>query len=184
MLAKQGLPVVGVDLTIMDEAGNEVPWDGESFGEIVVRGPWITSGYFHADAPERFTDGWFRTGDVATIDHHGYVQIVDRMKDLVRSGGEWISSVELENAIMGHPDVMEAAVIAVPNERWGERPIALVVSRPEVTVSPEAILEYIRPQVARFAVPDEVIVVDEIPKTSVGKFDKKRLRDRYHVKAV
>jgi fatty-acyl-CoA synthase len=184
VLAKQGLPVVGVDLTIMDEAGNEVPWDGESFGEIVVRGPWITGGYFHADAPERFTDGWFRTGDVATIDRHGYVQIVDRTKDLVRSGGEWISSVELENAIMGHPDVMEAAVIAVPNERWGERPLALVVPRSGITVSPESILDYIRPQVARFAVPDEVIFVDEIPKTSVGKFDKKVLRDRYRVEPV
>lgn len=179
VLAKQGLPVVGVDLTIMDESGNELPWDGESFGEIVVRGPWVTGGYLHADAPERFTDGWFRTGDVATIDRHGYVQIVDRTKDLVRSGGEWISSVELENTIMGHPDVLEAAVIAVPNERWGERPLALVVPRPDTSVTEEQILDHLRPRVARFAVPDEVIFVDEIPKTSVGKFDKKVLRTRY-----
>lgn len=179
ILAKQGLPVLGVDLTIMDDAGNEVPWDGQSFGEIVVRGPWVTGHYLHVDAPERFTDGWFRTGDVATIDPAGYVQIVDRTKDLVRSGGEWISSLELENAIMGHPDVLEAAVIAVPNERWGERPLALVVPRPESALTAEQVLDFIRPSVSRMAIPDSVIFIDEVPKTSVGKFDKKVLRQRY-----
>ncbi len=180
VMAKQGLPLLGVDLTIMDDEGNEVPWDGNGFGEIVVRGPWVIGGYLHADAPDRFTDGWFRTGDVATIDHEGYIQIVDRTKDLVKSGGEWISSVELENAIMGHPDVLEAAVIAVPHERWGERPLALVVPRQDTSPTEQDILDFIRPRIARFAVPDEVAFIEEIPKTSVGKFNKKVLRERYH----
>ena len=179
VMAKQGLPVAGMDLTIMDEAGNEVPWDGLSFGEIVVRGPWVTAGYLHVDTPERFTNGWFRTGDVATIDPEGYVQIVDRTKDLVKSGGEWISSVELESKIMGHPDVLEAAVIAMPDEKWGERPLALVVPQPGAQLTPEVIIEHLRPQVARFALPAEVRLIDEVPKTSVGKFDKKVLRERF-----
>jgi fatty-acyl-CoA synthase len=178
-MSKQGLPCLGVDLTIMDDEGQEAPWDGQSFGEIAVRGPWVTGGYLHTDAPERFTNGWFRTGDVATIDPEGYVQIVDRTKDLVKSGGEWISSVELENVIMGHPDVLEAAVIAVPNERWSERPLALVVLRPGAATTKEEILDFVRPRVARFAVPDDVRFIDEIPKTSVGKFNKKVLRERY-----
>jgi len=177
--AKQGLPVLGVDLSIVDDAGQELPWDGTTSGEIVVRGPWVTAGYFHDDAPDRFIDGWFRTGDVATIDANGYVRIVDRTKDLVKSGGEWISSVELENAIMGLPAVAEAAVIAVPNARWGERPLALVVRRPGADLTEEEVLEHLRGRVARFAVPDTVEFVDEIPKTGVGKFDKKKLRQVY-----
>lgn len=179
VMAKQGPPVLGVDLTIMDDDGNELPWDGETYGELVVRGPWVTAGYLHADSPDRFTDGWFRTGDVATVDPAGYVQIVDRTKDLVRSGGEWISSVELEGIIMGHPDVLEAAVIAVPHETWGERPLALVVARPGTQPSEDDILAYVRPRVDKYAVPDEVVFIDEVPKTSVGKFDKKVLRDRF-----
>jgi len=179
VMAKQGLPVLGVDVTIMDDEGNEVPWDGTSFGEIVVRGPWVTGGYLHADTPERFVNGWFRTGDVATIDPDGYVQIVDRTKDLVKSGGEWISSVELEGLIMGHPDVLEAAVIAVPDERWGERPLACVVPRPEAQLTVEMIREHLRPRVAKFSIPDDVVFIDEVPKTGVGKFDKKVLRERF-----
>jgi fatty-acyl-CoA synthase len=176
---KQGLPVLGMDLTIMDDDGNEVPWDGTSFGEIVVRGPWVTAGYLHVETPERFTNGWFRTGDVATIDPEGYVNIVDRTKDLVKSGGEWISSVELEGLIMGHPEVLEAAVIAVPHEKWSERPLALVVRNAESQVTAEEILEHLRPKVAKFSLPDEVIFIEEVPKTSVGKFDKKVLRERF-----
>jgi fatty-acyl-CoA synthase len=178
ILASQGLPVLGMDLTVMDDLGNEVEWDGETMGEIVVRGPWVIAEYLHVDAPERFTDGWFRTGDVATIDREGYVRIVDRTKDLVKSGGEWISSVELENAIMGHPDVLEAAVIAMPHAKWGERPLALVVPRPGSDATPESILEFLRPRVAKFELPDEIRFIDEVPKTSVGKFDKKVLRQR------
>ena len=183
IMAKQGLPVLGMDLTIMDEEGHELPWDGSTYGEIVVRGPWVTAGYLHVETPERFTDGWFRTGDVATIDPQGYVQIVDRTKDLVKSGGEWISSVELEVIIMDHPDVLEAAVIAVPDEKWGERPLALVVPRPGAQLTAEAVLDHLRPRVARFEVPDEVVFIDEVPKTSVGKFDKKALRDRFGTRA-
>jgi fatty-acyl-CoA synthase len=183
VMAKQGLPVIGVDLTIMNDAGEELPWDGETFGEIVVRGPWVTGGYLHADTPERFTNGWFRTGDVATIDPEGYVRIVDRTKDLVRSGGEWISSVELEGTIMGHPDVLEAAVIAVPDEKWGERPLALVVPLPGTQPTTEDILDHLRTRVAKMALPDDVVFIDEVPKTSVGKFDKKVLRERYKSRA-
>ncbi|MBV9280644.1 MAG: long-chain fatty acid--CoA ligase [Chloroflexi bacterium] len=179
IMAKQGLPVLGIDVTIMDEEGRELPWDGVTFGEIVVRGPWVTAGYLHVETPERFTAGWFRTGDVATIDPEGYIQIVDRTKDLVKSGGEWISSVDLEGRIMGHPDVLEAAVIAIPDEKWGERPLALVVPRPGARLTPEDIREHLRPQVARYALPDRVEFIEEVPKTSVGKFDKKVLRDRY-----
>jgi fatty-acyl-CoA synthase len=176
---KQGLPVLGIELTIMDDDGREVPWDGTSFGEIVVRGPWVTSGYLHVESGQRFINGWFRTGDVATIDPEGYVNIVDRTKDLVKSGGEWISSVELEGFIMGHPDVVEAAVIAVPHEKWSERPLALVVRKPESRVTPEDIIDHLRLKVAKFSLPDEVIFIDEVPKTSVGKFDKKVLREKY-----
>jgi len=183
VMAKQGLPVLGMDVTVMDEQGTEVAWDGETFGEIVVRGPWVTAGYLHVDTPERFTDGWFRTGDVATIDPEGYVHIVDRTKDLVKSGGEWISSVDLEGKIMGHADVLEAAVIAVPDAQWGERPLALVVPRPGAELTPDAVLEYLRPLVAKFELPDEVMFIDEVPKTSVGKFDKKVLRERFAARA-
>jgi fatty-acyl-CoA synthase len=176
---KQGLPVLGIDLTILDDQGQEVPWDGTSFGEIAVRGPWVAAGYLHVDTPDRFTNGWFRTGDVATIDREGYVNIVDRTKDLVKSGGEWISSVELEGLIMGHPDVLEAAVIAVPHEKWSERPLALVVLKPGGTLTAEGMIEYLRPRVAKISLPDDVLFIDEVPKTSVGKFDKKVLREKY-----
>lgn len=179
LMAKQGLPILGMDVTIMDEDGVEVPWNGQDIGEIVVRGPWVTSGYLHLDMPDRFTDGWFRTGDVACIDPEGYVQIVDRTKDLVKSGGEWISSVDLENLIMGHPDVAEASVIAVPHPKWVERPLAVVVPRTGTELTSEAIIEFVRPHVAPYAVPDAVVFVDEIPKTGTGKFDKKVLRQRF-----
>lgn len=177
--SRQGLPVLGLDLTIMDDTGQEVPWDGTSYGEIVVRGPFVAGGYLHADTPDRFVRGWFRTGDVATIDPEGYVQIVDRTKDLIKSGGEWISSQELESLIMGHPDVAEAVVIAVPHQKWGERPLALVVPHQGRTPTADDILDIVRGRVARFAVPDRVEFIDAIPHTSVGKFDKKLLRERY-----
>ena len=153
-----------------------LPWDGTTMGEIQVRGPWITSGYYHLEAPDHFTtDGWFRTGDVAAIDPEGYIQIIDRTKDLIKSGGEWISSVDLENTIMGHPQVLEAAVIAVPHPTWVERPLACVVPKPEQDSSLSAtdILDFLRPRVAKFWLPDAVVFLDAVPKTSVGKFDKK-----------
>jgi len=177
---KQGPPVPGVELRIADLAtGEELPWDGVAFGEIQIRGPWIASGYHNDDAGDKITDdGWFRTGDVATMDQDGFMQIVDRTKDVIKSGGEWISSVELEDAVMRHPKVLEAAVIALPHPRWAERPVAFVVAKPEFQgqITQEEILEFLGSKVAKWWLPDEVRFIGEIPKTSVGKFDKKVLR--------
>jgi fatty-acyl-CoA synthase len=179
---KQGLPLAGVELRLADvDSGKLVPWDGKSVGEIQVRGPWVTAGYYRGVDADRFTaDGWLRTGDVANVDPEGYAQIVDRTKDLVKSGGEWISSVELESAIMGHVKVLEAAVIGVAHPKWQERPVAYVVAKPEFkgALTQDEILEYLRPLVAKWWLPDEVRFIDEIPKTSVGKFDKKVLREQ------
>jgi fatty-acyl-CoA synthase len=181
--AKQGALVAGVDMRIVDDAGKVQPWDGKSVGEIQVRGPWVTSGYYNnpAGAVQFTEDGWFRTGDVATIDPEGYVQITDRTKDLIKSGGEWISSVDLESTIMGHPKVLEAAVIAVPHEKWQERPLACVVPKPEFkgSLTAQEILDYLTPRVAKWWLPDEVTFIEAVPKTSVGKFDKKVLRERF-----
>ena len=186
--ARHGLPVAGVDLRIIDEQGNEVPADGVTMGELQVRGPWVTSGYFqdeanHVDSPHApsFMEGWFRTGDVATIDRYGYIQIMDRTKDLVKSGGEWISSVDLENAIMGHPMVMEAAVIAVNHPKWQERPLALVAPLPQFkdVITKKDILEFLESKVAKWWLPDDVVFIDQVPKTSVGKFNKRALRDKF-----
>jgi fatty-acyl-CoA synthase len=179
--SKQGFPIAGVEMRIVDEDGRELPWDGKSMGEIQVRGPWVTAGYYNnPESVSRFTkDGWFRTGDVATMDAEGCVQITDRTKDLIKSGGEWISSVDLETMIMGHPKVFEAAVIAVPHPQWVERPLACVVPKPGVTVTTAEIIDYLRPQVAKWALPDAVEIIEAVPKTSVGKFDKKVLRERF-----
>jgi fatty-acyl-CoA synthase len=179
--SKQGYPVAGVELRIVNDEGVEQPWDGTSMGEIQVRGPWVLKSYYnYPAAADRFTsDGWFRTGDVAVIDPEGYIQITDRTKDLIKSGGEWISSIDVESMIMGHPKVLEAAVIAVPHPKWVERPLACVVPKPGVTVEPAEIVDYLRDKLARWAVPDDVVLIDAVPKTSVGKFDKKVLRERF-----
>jgi fatty-acyl-CoA synthase len=182
ILTSQGLPSPLVDLKAIDETGNDIPWDGKTMGEMVVRGPWVTAGYFNDPAPgERFTeDGWFRTGDVVTIDPEGYFSIADRTKDLVKSGGEWISSIDLENALIGHPAVAEACVVAVPHPRWAERPLACVVLRPDAgEVSKADLLDFLRPSFARWWLPDDIVFVPELPRTGVGKLDKKVLRDRY-----
>ena len=184
--AKQGLPVVGVDLRVVDAESRVVAWDGATIGEVQVRGPWVTGGYYNDPRSDSaFMDGWFRTGDVATVDVEGYVQLVDRAKDVIKSGGEWISSVDLENAIMGHPKVLEAAVVAVEHPRWQERPIALVVPKPQYLdrVTKEEILEHLAPRFAKWWLPDDVLFVDAIPKTSVGKFDKKVMRARLKLQA-
>jgi fatty-acyl-CoA synthase len=161
----------------MDDDGNEVPWDGTSTGEIQVRGPWIASGYYREGAhSDKFDAGWLRTGDIAAVDEQGFVQITDRSKDVIKSGGEWISSVELENELMAHPDVVEAAVIAKPDERWAERPLCCVVLREGASPDADGLVEHLRSRVAKFWLPDEFAFVSEIPKTSVGKFDKKVLR--------
>lgn len=180
--ATQGRPLVGVQLRIADqETGAELPWDGTSRGELQAAGPWITASY-HDDprSPESFTDdGWLRTGDVAVITPDGYVRIVDRTKDVVKSGGEWISSVELENEIMAHPAVAEAAVIGVPHPKWSERPLACVVVAPDAELTAEELIEFLDGRVAKWWLPDDVVFIDEVPKTSVGKFSKKDLRDRF-----
>jgi fatty-acyl-CoA synthase len=181
--AKQGTMVAGVDMRIVDDGGKVQPWDGKSVGEIQVRGPWVTSGYYNnpSGAAQFTEDGWFRTGDVAAIDPEGYIQITDRTKDLIKSGGEWISSVDMETTIMGHPKVLEAAVIAVPHPQWQERPVACVVPKPEFKdqLTEREILDYLTPLVAKWWLPDEVLFIDAVPKTSVGKFDKKVLRERF-----
>ena len=176
--AKTGRLIAGVDFRLIDHAtGEEQPWDGESIGEVQVRGPWITGSYHRGRGAEKFTDdGWLRTGDVAVIEPGGWLQIVDRTKDVIKSGGEWISSVDLENAIIGHPDVVEAAVIGVPDERWDERPLACVVVREDATLTPEDLSNYLLGEVVKWWVPERWAFIDEVPKTSVGKYDKKVLR--------
>ena len=177
--ARQGIPLPWVELRLIDDDGGEVPWDGESTGEIQVSGPWVASGYFREGATsDKFDRGWLRTGDIAAVDENASVQITDRSKDVIKSGGEWISSVELENEVMAHPDVIEAAVIAKPDERWAERPLCCVVLREGSDVGAEELLEHLRGRVAKWWLPDEFAFIDEVPKTSVGKFDKKVLRSR------
>jgi fatty-acyl-CoA synthase len=180
----QGLPYPMVDTRIVEPGTTtELPWDGETSGELQVRGPWIARDYYRLegspDSPST-PDGWLRTGDVAAIDPEGYIRLVDRTKDLVKSGGEWISSVELENAIMGHPSVVEAAVVGVPHVKWDERPLACVVLAAGATLSRDELREYLADKVAKWWLPDDVVVIDAVPKTSVGKFDKKVLRARFH----
>jgi len=177
--AKTGRPIHGVEFRLCDDAGNVLPWDGAVVGEIEARGPWVTGSYHGVDAVEKFHDGWLRTGDVGTIDPLGFVQITDRAKDVIKTGGEWISSVELENHLMGHPAVLEAAAVGVVDERWGERPLACVVLRDGTQAGPEQLAEYLSAKVARWWVPERWAFIDAIPKTSVGKFDKKALRARY-----
>jgi len=174
--ATQGRPVPFVDLRLVGESGEEVAWDGVATGEIEVRGPWIARAYFKEEVPEKFDDGWLRTGDIANVDAGGWVTITDRSKDVIKSGGEWISSVELENQLMAHPAVREAAVIAMPDERWTERPLACVVLEDDANVSAADLVEHLRGKVAAWWLPEEFAFVAEVPKTSVGKFDKKGLR--------
>jgi acyl-CoA synthetase (AMP-forming)/AMP-acid ligase II len=175
---KTGRIIPGVELRIF-EGEAELPWDGESIGEIEVRGPWITASYYGNPAPERFHDGWLRTGDVGVVDEYGYVRITDRSKDVIKSGGEWISSVELENAITDHPEVLEAAVIGVADERWDERPLACVVPKSGTTMDIAVLRAHLAPRVAKWWIPERWAFIAEVPKTSVGKYDKKALRAAY-----
>ena len=177
-LNKSGRVVAGVDLRLMN--GDEVlPWDGESVGEIEVRGPWITGSYYLDPSAEKFHDGWLRTGDVGTVDSKGFIQITDRAKDVIKSGGEWISSMELENQLLAHPAVLEAVVIGVPDDRWDERPLACVVMKPGASVTFDELRDFLSARVARWWLPERWAFIAEIPKTSVGKLDKKVLRSRY-----
>jgi fatty-acyl-CoA synthase len=177
---KQGHGVWGVDLKIVDDDGRPLPWDGKAFGEAFVRGPWIASGYFKGEGGGKLdSEGYFPTGDVATIDPEGYVHLVDRSKDVIKSGGEWISSIDLENAATGHPAVAEAAVIGVPHPKWQERPLLLVVVRPGHTVTREELIDYLSGEVAKWWLPNDVVFVVELPHTATGKLFKMKLREQY-----
>ncbi len=178
--AKQGLAAPFVEVRGMNESG-EIPWDGVALGELQVRGPWIAASYHRMpEASDRWTeDGWFRTGDVVTIDAEGYVKIMDRTKDLIKSGGEWISSVDLENALMAHPAVKEAAVIAMASERWGERPMAVVVTKDGKSVTADELRGFLEPNFAKWWLPDAIVFTKEIPRTATGKFSKLNLREQY-----
>ncbi|HTQ54608.1 MAG TPA: long-chain fatty acid--CoA ligase [Bryobacteraceae bacterium] len=175
---KSGRIVAGIEMRLMD-GDRELPWDGAAVGEIEVRGPWVTGSYYLEDAPEKFHGGWLRTGDVGVVDAKGYLQITDRSKDVIKSGGEWISSMEMENHLIAHPDVLEAVVIGVPDERWDERPLACVVMKPGATATVAELREFLAGRVARWWLPERWALIAEIPKTSVGKLDKKVLRARY-----
>jgi fatty-acyl-CoA synthase len=177
----QGRVPAAVEARVVGPMGEPMPADGQAVGEIEVRGPWVTARYVGEDAPDpdRFRDGWLRTGDVGVLSRDGYLRLTDRAKDVIKSGGEWISSVELENALMAHPDVVEACVVGVPDERWDERPLATVVVREGAAVTPELLREFLGERVARWQLPERWAFVEAVPKTSVGKFDKKRVRADY-----
>ncbi len=177
---KQGRPIFGTEVRIVDAEGKDLPWDGTAFGDLLVRGPWITREYLHRGAEGAANaDGWFATGDVATIDPNGYIELVDRSKDLIKSGGEWISSIALENIAVSHPDVAEAAVIAARHEKWMERPLLLVVPKPGRQIDTGSVLALYEGAVARWWLPDAVVVVEELPHTATGKLNKIALRQRY-----
>ena len=180
-LAKQGIPLPLVEIRIMGD-DDLAPWDGHTMGELQVRGPWIADSYYNPDDPvfSWTDDGWFRTGDVVTVDKEGYVKITDRTKDLIKSGGEWISSVDVENALMGHPKIKEAAVIAMPHEKWVERPLACIVLKDSEKLSPDEVREYLSQQFAKWWLPDAVEFIEEVPRTSTGKFQKLALRERFN----
>jgi fatty-acyl-CoA synthase len=180
--ASQGRPGSSVSARIVGDDGQELPRDGQSVGELEVRGPWVTGSYYNpddAEAESKFHDGWLRTGDVGTLDRLGYITLTDRAKDVIKSGGEWISSVELENALMSHPDVLEAAVVGIPDEKWQERPLASVVLRDGATTSVEELRDHLAQSFARWQLPDAWAFIDHVPRTSVGKFDKKVLRREF-----
>jgi fatty-acyl-CoA synthase len=176
----QGRAVFGVDMKIVDEQNRELPWDGVATGELKVRGPWVCRGYFRVDeSPAHDADGWFATGDVAAIDADGYLHITDRAKDVIKSGGEWISSVDMENCACGHPDVLMAAAIGVRHPKWDERPLLIVVPRQGRTPARDSVLAHIAQHFAKWQLPDDVVLAENIPLTATGKIDKKRLRAEY-----
>jgi fatty-acyl-CoA synthase len=183
LLEKQGRVIYGVDMAIIDDEGRSLPWDGQSAGNLVVRGHWVIAQYFnHDDSPLVSVDGepgWFPTGDVATIDADGFMQITDRSKDVIKSGGEWISSIDLENIAMAHPAVHEAAVIAARHPKWDERPLLVVVKKPDATVTREELLAFYEGRIAKWQIPDDIAFVTEIPHTATGKVQKLKLREQF-----
>ena len=180
LLLKQGRPLFGVDMKIVDGEGNELPRDGKAFGNLLVKGPWVMREYYKSEGAKPLTaDGWFPTGDVGSIDEDGYLQITDRSKDVIKSGGEWISSIDLENIAVGHPDVMEAAVIGVRHPKWDERPLLIVVKKSGAEVGKDSILKFYEGKVARWCVPDDVVFVEQLPHTATGKLSKITLREQF-----
>ncbi|MGZ4491078.1 MAG: long-chain fatty acid--CoA ligase [Nocardioidaceae bacterium] len=177
--ATQGRLLPGVEGRIVGDEGTPLPRDGQSVGELEVRGPWVTGAYYKDDDPQKFRDGWLRTGDVGMLDEQGYITLTDRAKDVIKSGGEWISTVDLENALMGHPDVVEAAVVGIPDEKWAERPLASVVLREGATVTPAELRAHLAKDFAKWQLPDAWAFIEAVPRTSVGKFDKKVIRRWY-----
>jgi 3-(methylthio)propionyl---CoA ligase len=178
--AKQGRAVFGVELKIEDEEGKELPRDGKAFGALKVRGPWIASGYYKRSGDDVFeSDGWFNTGDVATICPLGYLQITDRTKDVIKSGGEWISSIELENLAVAHPAIAQAAAISVPHPKWQERPLLVAVLKPGCTATREEVLTFFLGKVAKWWIPDDVVFVEKLPLTATGKLSKLQLRQQF-----
>lgn len=178
MRTNVGTPIWGVEIKITDDDNNELPWDGEAFGALKVRGPWICSSYFKLDGSEAHAEeGWFETGDVATVSPEGFVSITDRTKDVIKSGGEWISSIEVENVATGHPKVAEAAVIGRIHDKWGERPLLIVVKAPGEEPSPDELKTYLDGKIAKWWIPDDVQFIDEMPHTATGKIQKTTLRD-------
>ena len=177
---KQGHPVFGVEMKIVDDENKELPRDGKAFGRLKVRGPAVAKGYFRGEGKDAFDkEGWFDTGDIATLDPDSYMTITDRAKDVIKSGGEWISSIEIENIAVGHPAVAEAAVIGIAHPKWDERPLLIIVLKPGQTATKDEILQYLEGKLAKWWMPDDVIFVDDIPHTATGKIQKITLRERY-----
>jgi len=176
---KQGRPIFGVEMKIVDDGGEELPRDGKAFGDLLVRGPWICSQYFRGEGGDPLRDGWFPTGDVATLDADGFMQITDRSKDVIKSGGEWISSIDLENAAMAHPAVAEAAVVGVRHPKWDERPLLVVVRKPGAQLTRDEMLAFFEGRVAKWWLPDDVVFVDTLPHTATGKLLKTKLREDF-----
>ncbi len=176
---KQGHAPFGVEMKITDDAGKKLPWDGKTFGRLKVRGPAVARRYFKDDSEILDEEGFFDTGDVATLDRHGYMQITDRSKDVIKSGGEWISSIDLENLAVGHPKVAEAAVIGVRHPKWDERPLLVIVPKKDQQISKDEILGFMQGKIAKWWIPDDVAFVEEIPHTATGKIQKTVLRERF-----
>jgi len=179
IMAKQGRAVFGVEMKIVDPDGNELPWDGQHSGDLLVKGPWIISSYFKGEGGDPLVDGWFPTGDVAAIDADGFLQITDRSKDVIKSGGEWISSIDVENIAMAHPAVAMAACIAVPHPKWDERPLLVVMKKPGAQATAADILAHFEGRIAKWQIPDDVAFVDAIPLGATGKMQKNKLREQF-----
>lgn len=179
ILEKQGRVIFGVDMKIVDDEGHELPWDGKTYGNLLVKGPWVIEGYFKNEGGDVLEDGWFPTGDVAVIDHEGYMQITDRSKDVIKSGGEWIGTIDLENIAVAHPSVLQAACIGVYHPKWDERPLLVVVKKPGMDVSKEEILNFYEGKIAKWWTPDDVVFTDSLPLGATGKILKNKIRDIY-----